>query len=65
MIKSTLTKKIRHASRRVISRITKRQYRAMLLLGGVLLYFVHHHCESYEINVVLLLHAMVTLDPTV
>ena len=45
-------------------RPTRAQYRAMLLLGGAALYIVHMHAPEYEINVVLALHGMVTLDPT-
>jgi hypothetical protein len=46
-------------------RPTRHQYRALLMIAGVMLYLVHQACPEYEITVTLLIHGMVTLDPTV
>lgn len=44
--------------------IKRYQYRVVLVLGGVALYYVHHMWPEYEIHAVLALHYMVTFDPT-
>jgi hypothetical protein len=44
---------------------SKRVYRTALMLGGAALYLVHCTYPEHEISVVLLLHGMVTFDPTV
>lgn len=53
-----------HHSRWFHDHISKTEYRVLLSLVGVLLFIAHYHSPDNEINVVLLIHALVTLDPT-
>lgn len=45
--------------------ISKFEYRFLLAAMGVLLFLAHFHAPEHEIDVVLLIHTLVTLDPTV
>lgn len=58
-------KSVRHFCHAAVHRITKHQYRAALMIAGLGLYIVHRDCPDYEIATTLLIHTMVTLDPTV
>lgn len=44
---------------------SKRAYRTMLIIAGAALYAVHCVAPEHEITMVLLIHGMVTFDPTV
>lgn len=65
MKSASVAKKFRHFGHQIVSRITKHQYRALLMIAGLGLYIVHRDCPDYEITATLVIHTLVTLDPTV
>lgn len=46
-------------------KVKKTYYRAILVIGGIGMYYAHHHIPEHEVTIAVLLNTLFAIDPTV